>query len=78
MTERHIWSHDETGDPIIADQHNFYKVEQWNKGGNVDRLLYAANNLEKAREIFAASVKYRPRIRLTVRQRTRVLQQWPR
>jgi hypothetical protein len=40
-------------------------------------MLYAGNNLDKAREIFTAAVKQRPRIRLTIRQRTRVLQQWP-
>ena len=43
----------------------------------MDRLLYAGNNLDKARELFAEKVKRRPRIRLTIRQRTRVLQQWP-
>jgi hypothetical protein len=40
-------------------------------------MLYAGNNLKKARELFAAAIKHRPRIRLTIRQRTRVLQQWP-
>jgi hypothetical protein len=35
------------------------------------------NNLDKARELFAGAVKYRPRIRLTIRQRTRVLREWP-
>jgi hypothetical protein len=40
-------------------------------------MLYAGNNLDKARELFAEAVKHRPRIRLTIRQRTRVLQQWP-
>jgi hypothetical protein len=43
----------------------------------VDGLLYAGNNLEKARKLFAEAIKHRPRIRLTIRQRTRVLQQWP-
>ena len=33
--------------------------------------------LDKAREIYAAAVKHRPRIRLTIRQRTRVLEEWP-
>jgi hypothetical protein len=33
--------------------------------------------LDKARAIFEAEVKRRPRIRLTIRQRTQVLQQWP-
>jgi hypothetical protein len=46
-------------------------------GTKVDRLLYADNNLKKARELFAAAIKHRPRIRLTIRQRTRVLKQWP-
>jgi hypothetical protein len=32
-----------------------------------DRLLYAGNNLDKARELFDEAVKHRPRIRLTIR-----------
>ena len=43
----------------------------------IDRLLYARNSLDKAREIFAKTAKHRPRIQLTIRQRTRVLPQWP-
>jgi hypothetical protein len=34
----------------------------------MDSLLYAGNSFPR---------KHRPRIRLTIRQRTRVLQQWP-
>jgi hypothetical protein len=30
-----------------------------------DHMLYAGNNLSKARELFAAAIKHRPRIRLT-------------
>jgi hypothetical protein len=72
------WSDEETNNPLLADERNFYKVEKWTKGGGkVDRLLYAGNDLDKAREIFTAAIKHRPRIRLTIRQRTRVLQQWP-
>jgi hypothetical protein len=41
----------------------------------VDHMLYAGSNLDKARKIFAAAIKHRPRIRLTIRQRTRVLEQ---
>jgi hypothetical protein len=41
------------------------------------RLLYAGSNLDRARDIFTAAISHRPRIRLTIRQRTRVLQQWP-
>ena len=43
----------------------------------IDALLYAGSNLDKAREIFVATVKQQPRIKLTIRQRTRVLQHWP-
>jgi hypothetical protein len=43
----------------------------------IEQLIYAGNNLDKARELFAEAVKHRPRIRLTIRQRTRVLFQWP-
>jgi hypothetical protein len=35
-------------------------------------MLFAGNNLEKARDIFANALRHRPRIRLTIRQRTRV------
>jgi hypothetical protein len=75
---RYDWSDEETDDPLYADDRNFYKVEKWTRDGmKVDRMLYAGNDLDKARELFASAVKHRPRIRLTIRQRTRVLQQWP-
>jgi len=35
-------------------------------------MLYAGNNLDKARAIFAAGIKRRPRVQLTIRQRSRV------
>ena len=55
----------------------FYKVEQWSRDGmHVERLLYAGNSLAKAEDSFARAVRHRPRIRLTLRQRTRVLQQY--
>jgi hypothetical protein len=44
----------------------------------VELMLYAGNNLEKARRIFQRTIKQRPRIRLTIRQRMRVLDEWPR
>ena len=44
---------------------------------HLDALLYAGNGLDKAREIFVTTVKHRPSVRLTIRQRTLVLQQWP-
>jgi hypothetical protein len=37
-----------------SDDRNFFKLEKWTKGGSkIERLLYAGNNLEKARELFA-------------------------
>jgi hypothetical protein len=67
---------DETDEPLVADHRNYYKVEKWTKDGSkVDRMLWAGNNLDKARQRFAEAIKHRPRIRLTIRQRTRVLQQ---
>ena len=73
------WSNEETDDPVCADRRNFYKVEKWSRDGlRVELMLYAGNDLDKARRIVERSTKHRPRIRLTVRQRTRVLDQWPR
>jgi hypothetical protein len=71
------WSDEETNEPLLADHRNYYKVEKWTKEGRLERLLYAGSNLAKAQSIYLAEIKHRPRIRLTIRQRTRVLQQWP-
>jgi hypothetical protein len=72
-------SDEETDNPLYANDQNYYKVEKWTKDGTkVDRMLYASNNLGKARDVFWAAVRHRPRIRLTIRQRARVLDQWPR
>jgi hypothetical protein len=40
-------------------------------------MLYAGNNLDKAREVYAAAIYHRPRIRLIIRQRSHVLEEWP-
>jgi hypothetical protein len=73
------WSDEETDNSLYADERNFYKVEKWTFDvSKVERLLYAGNNLGKAQEIFAKALKHRPRMRITIRQRIRVLQQWPR
>ena len=70
--------HEETTDPLVADLCNFYKVEKWTPDGTkVDSLLYAGNSLGRARSMFEQAIKHRPRIRLTIRQQTRVLDQWP-
>ena len=72
------WSDEQTDEPLYADDRNFYTVEAWSRDGmHLDALLYAGNSLDKAREIFVTTVKHRPRIKLTIRQRTRVLQHWP-
>ena len=65
-------------EPLIADHCNYYKMEKWIKDSSkIDHILYAGSDLEKARKIFAAAIKHRPRIRLTIRQRSLVLEQWP-
>jgi hypothetical protein len=72
------WSDEETDDPHYADRHNFYKVEKCSRDGlRVELMLYAGNNLDKARRIFERTIKHRPRIRLTIPLRMRVLDEWP-
>ena len=69
---------EETDDPLVADRRNFFKVELWTRDGlHVERLLFAGNNLDKARALFAAYGKRRPRARLTIRQRSRVVAERP-
>ena len=64
MTNR---SDEETDDPTYADRRNFYKVEKWSRDGlRVELMLYAGNDLDKARRIFERTAKHRPRIRLTI------------
>jgi hypothetical protein len=65
-------------DPRVADRHNFFKVELWTRDGlHVEQMLFAGSSLDQARTLFATFVKKRPRGRLTIRQRTRVLAEWP-
>jgi hypothetical protein len=72
-------SDEETDNPLLADDRNFYKVEKWTRDGSkIERMLYAGSNLATAQAIYSAEIKHRPRIRLTIRQGTQVLQQWPR
>ena len=40
-------------------------------------MLFAGNSLAKAQRLFECFIKRRPKSRLTIRQRTRVLQEWP-
>ena len=70
------WSDEETDDPTHADRRTFYKVEKWSREGQrVVDLVFAGSSQDKARRIFERMTKHRPQIRLTIRQRTRVLQQ---
>jgi hypothetical protein len=69
------WS-DERSGPV--DRRNFYKVEKWSKDGiRVVELLLAGTSLDNARRIFERTTQHRLRIRLTIRQRMRVLDEWP-
>ena len=65
--------------PTIHSTPTAAKVEKWSRDGLcVELMLYAGNSLDKAQRIFAQIVKQRPGIRLTIRQRMRVLDEWPR
>jgi hypothetical protein len=67
-----------TNNPFQADEFNFYKIEKCNKDGSkVDCMPYTGKSLEVARKIFSEAIKNRPRIRLTIRQRRSMLEQWP-
>ena len=66
---------EETDDPLVADRRNFFKVELWTKDRHVERLLFAGSSLDKARPLFAAYGRRRPRARLTIRPRSRVLEE---
>jgi hypothetical protein len=70
---------EETDDPHYVDRRHFCKVEKWSRDGlRVELVLYAVSNLDKARRIFERATKHRPRARLIIRQRMRVLDEWPR
>ena len=72
MSDR--WSNEDTIDPLYADNRNFYKVEMWTDDElPIVDLLYAGNNLDTARDIFARLIKDRPQAHLTIRQGIRVL-----
>ena len=63
------WSDEETDEPLIAE---------WSRDGQrVVELLFAGSSLDKAKRIFDGWAKHRPRIRMTIRQRARVLDEWP-
>jgi hypothetical protein len=46
---------EETDDPLVADRRNCFKVELWTRDGlQIERLLFAGNSLDTAREVLAA------------------------
>jgi hypothetical protein len=70
------WSDEETDEPLIADHRNYHKVEKWSRDRQrVVELLFAGSSLDKAKSIFDRWAKHRPGIRMTIRQRTRVLEE---
>ena len=71
------WSHQGTDDPLYADDRNSYKVEKWSRDGQrINEMLFAGTSLAKAQRVFEGLIKRRPRSRLTIRQRSRVLRDW--
>jgi hypothetical protein len=61
------WSDEETDDPLYADRRNFYKAEKWSRDGRrVEIMLRRQQPRQGAR------------VRLTIRRRMRVLDEWPR
>ena len=56
----------------------FYQVEGWSKNDQqIEALLFAGSKLDMARAVMKAFTEKRPRARLTIRQRSRVLYKWP-
>jgi hypothetical protein len=66
-----------TDDSVIADIRNFYKVELWTRDDRIERMLFAGTSLDEARAVFADYARHRPAARLRIRQRSRVIDQWP-
>jgi hypothetical protein len=68
--------YEETDDPHHADRRNFYKSRSGAATGCGSNS--AGSSLDKARRIFERATKHRRRVRLTIRQRMRVVEEWPR
>lgn len=72
------WSAEETDDTLHADQRNSQRSRGSRAGQRVEEdMLFAGNSLAKAQRLFECFIKRRPKSRLTIRQRTRVLQECP-
>lgn len=73
-----VFPAEETTDPVYADDRNFFKVELWDKAElRIERMLYAGDDIHKARQTFDDFVRKRPRGHVTIRQRIRVLRKHP-
>jgi hypothetical protein len=48
------WSDEQTGEPLIADHRNYYKVEKWTKDGSWHSPIGAADR--SPRKIFAEHI----------------------
>jgi hypothetical protein len=68
VTGLNIWGSETTDDPVIADHRNFYKVELWTP---------TSSSVVCGGELSCRLPQRRPTARLTVRQRSRVLEQSP-
>ncbi len=44
---------------------------------HVARMLHAGNSLDKAYEVFDAAIRFNPAARYLIRQRSRVVEKWP-
>jgi hypothetical protein len=72
------FGYQETNDPDEADRRRYYKVEKWDAAEqHVEALLYASNDLSKAKAMFAAWKEARPRERYLLRQNITVLARCP-
>jgi hypothetical protein len=71
------WSHEEAADPLHADRRNFYKVEKWSGHCQHIEVLFAGNNLDKAKRLFEQLIAKRSRSRLRSGGELGSLGEWP-
>ena len=64
---RSRWPEEETGNPVNADERNFFKVEEWTADEHVACMIYAGNSPDRAREIFDAAIRFEPATCYTIR-----------
>ena len=73
------WPVEGTDNPLLADDRNFYKVELWTKDRTTDRAhaVRRQQSRQGADDLRQFRSEARPRAKLTIRQRARVLERWP-